>query len=88
MLQKQQKEQIVNQFKNYDLDTGNLKVQVALLTERIRELTEHFKIHKKDFHGQRGLVNLVNRRVKLLKYLKRKNESKYRDLISKLNLRK
>lgn len=88
MLQKQQKEQIVNQFKSSNLDTGSSAVQVALLTERIRELTEHFKIHKKDFHGQRGLVSLVNRRVKLLKYLKQKNENKYRDLISKLNLRK
>ncbi len=88
MLQKQQISQIINKFKTSDLDTGSSEVQVALLTERIRELTEHFKIHKKDVHGRRGLLHLVNRRVKLLKYLKRTDEPKYFDLIAHLKLRK
>ena len=88
MLQKEQKKHIVEKFKLSDLDTGSPQVQIALLTENIRELTEHFKVHKKDFHGQRGLIRMVNRRNKLLSYLKKTDETAYLDLISQLKLRK
>ena len=69
-------------------DTGSSAVQVALLTHRIRLLTEHFKVHKKDFHSQRGLMKIVNQRKKLLSYMKKKNLKNYQTLIQKLNLRK
>lgn len=85
---KDQKKQIVTQFQRGDLDTGSSEVQVALMTARINQLTEHFKTHKKDFHGQRGLVQIVNQRRKLLDYLKRTNTSKYASLIQELNIRK
>jgi small subunit ribosomal protein S15 len=69
-------------------DTGSPEVQVALLTERIVNLTEHFKSHAKDFHSRRGLLMLVSQRRSLLDYLKRKNVKRYQDLIARLNLRK
>lgn len=69
-------------------DTGSPEVQVALLTARINELTEHFKIHVKDHHGRRGLLKMVSRRRKLLDYLKGKDVERYRALIEKLSLRK
>ena len=87
-LQPIQKQEIVKYFQRKELDTGSSEVQVALLTYRIKDLTEHFKKHKKDKHGQRGLVNLVNRRRKLLAYLKNKNPGGYTKLISELGLRK
>lgn len=79
---------IVKKFKRSDLDTGSSEVQVALLTARINELTEHFKTHKKDVHSQRGLITLVNRRRKLLDYLKRTDSKKYDGLIKELDIRK
>jgi small subunit ribosomal protein S15 len=87
-LQVVQKEQVVKQYQRSGKDTGSPEVQIALLTERINGLTEHFKAHVKDFHSRRGLLKLVSQRRKLLDYLKRKDADKYRDLIEKLGLRK
>lgn len=87
-LQKEQVEQIVKKFRKSELDTGSSHVQVALLTQRINELTEHFKVNKKDVHSQRGLVALVNRRRKLLDYLRRRKPAEYTSLIAELGLRK
>lgn len=78
---------IVNEFKRADKDTGSPEVQVSLITSRIKYLTEHFKEHKKDFHSRRGLQHLVNKRRKLLKYLKTKDYARYQTLIQKLELR-
>lgn len=85
---KETKEQIVKKFKTSDLDTGSAEVQVALLTAKINDLTVHFTTHKKDFHGRRGLVKMVNQRRKLLDYLHRKDVKKYQDLIKALEIRK
>jgi small subunit ribosomal protein S15 len=78
---------IVNEFKRADKDTGSPEVQVSLITGRIKYLTEHFKEHKKDFHSRRGLQTLVNKRRKLLKYLKGNDQERYQTLIQKLELR-
>lgn len=82
------KSQIVAEYRTHEGDTGSPEVQVALLTERINELTEHFKVHAKDHHGRRGLLKLVGRRRRLLTYLKRKDLERYRTLIERLGLRK
>jgi small subunit ribosomal protein S15 len=87
-LQVVQKEQVVKQYQRSGKDTGSPEVQIALLTERINGLTEHFKSHVKDFHSRRGLLKMVSQRRKLLDYLKRKDADKYRDLIERLGLRK
>ena len=87
-LLKTDKEAIVKKFRTSDLDTGSCEVQVALLTNRIQSLAGHFKEHKKDVHGQRGLVKMVNRRRKLLSYLKLTNNERYVKLIHDLGLRK
>lgn len=79
--------EIINQFKRSDRDTGSSEVQVSLMTGRIKYLTEHFKQHKKDFHSRRGLQTLVNKRRKLLKYLKREDQARYTVLIQSLGLR-
>lgn len=79
--------EIINEFKRDTADTGSPEVQVSLLTARIKYLTEHFKTHKKDFHSRRGLQTMVNKRRKLLIYLKRVNDSRYSELIQKLGLR-
>lgn len=84
----EQKEAIVKDFGINEKDTGSTPVQVALLTARIRELTEHFKVNKKDHNSRRGLLKLVGQRRRLLKYLKRENLEGYRSLIEKLGLRK
>lgn len=81
-------EDIVKEFRKKDNDTGSTEVQVALLTKKINELSDHFKIHKKDHHSRRGLLGMINNRRKLLKYLKDKNEEVYKSLIKKLGLRK
>jgi len=83
-----QKALIVGDYQRGAGDTGSPEVQVALLTARINELTEHFKTHVKDFHSRRGLLRLVSRRRKLLDYLKRANTDKYRSLLDRLGLRK
>jgi len=82
-----QKAEIVNEFKRADQDTGSSEVQVSLMTGRINYLTDHFKVHKKDFHSRRGLQELVNKRRKLLKYLKRTDHARYATLIQSLGLR-
>ena len=85
---KTDKKRISAPFQVSSKDTGSSPVQVALLTEKIKELTGHFKVHKKDFHSMRGLIKMVSRRKKLLAYLKRKDLKSYKNLIEKLNLRK
>ena len=79
---------IIKEHKRSDNDTGSTEVQVALLTARIRDLTEHFKTHIHDHHSRQGLLRLVNQRRKLLDYLKKTDIARYRDLIAKLGLRK
>ncbi len=83
-----QKAQIVKDYQRKQSDTGSPEVQVALLTARITELTEHFKVHVKDHHSRRGLLRMVSQRRKLLDYLKRADVEKYRTLIDRLGLRK
>ena len=85
---KEVKEQVVSDFKTHENDTGSPQVQVALLTQRINELTEHFKVHKKDNHSRRGLLKMVARRRKLLDYLKRRNIGEYHEVIKRLKLRR
>lgn len=87
-LQVAQKAQVVKQFQRAVADTGSSEVQVALLTERINGLTEHFKAHTKDNHSRRGLLKMVSQRRKLLDYLKRTDADKYRNVIERLGLRK
>jgi small subunit ribosomal protein S15 len=87
-LQVPQKAQVVKTYQRSGKDTGSPEVQIALLTERINTLTEHFKTHVKDFHSRRGLLVMVSQRRKLLDYLRRKDVEKYRGLIERLNLRK
>lgn len=82
------KTKIIEQYKTHDGDTGSPEVQVALLTERINSLTDHFKVHKKDFHSRTGLLKLVGQRRKLLNYLRKKDVTRYRDLIQRLGIRK
>lgn len=83
-----QKQQIVKDNARGDTDTGSSEVQVALLTARINDLSDHFKSHIHDHHSRQGLLRMVSRRRKLLDYLKKKNSSRYRDLISSLGLRR
>jgi small subunit ribosomal protein S15 len=87
-LQVAQKAQVVRKYQRSGQDTGSPEVQIALLTERINGLAEHFKTHVKDFHSRRGLLKLVSQRRKLLDFLKRKNADKYRSIIEQLGLRK
>ena len=88
MLHQVQKATIVDKYKTHDGDTGSPEVQIALLSERINQLTEHFKTHKKDHHSRRGLLKLVSQRRRQLDYLKRTDIDRYRSLIGRLNLRK
>ncbi|MBN1948633.1 MAG: 30S ribosomal protein S15 [Candidatus Cloacimonetes bacterium] len=87
-LNQEAKTAIMREFKLHDSDTGSPEVQVALLSERIKEITEHLKIHKKDFHSRRGLLMLIGKRRRLLDYLQRKDIDRYRKLINSLGLRK
>lgn len=82
------KKKIIDEYKVHDSDTGSPEVQIALLTERINYLTEHFKTHKKDYHSRRGLLKLVGSRRKLLEYLKKKDIERYRAIVKKLGLRR
>jgi small subunit ribosomal protein S15 len=84
----QSKIEVMNQYKRHEKDTGSPEVQIALLTERINHLTEHFKTHKKDFHSRRGLLKLVGQRRRMLSYLKKTDLDKYRNLIQSLGLRR
>ncbi len=83
-----EKTKIVDDYRQNENDTGSPEVQVALLTERIRGLTDHFKEHKHDHHSRQGLLRMVNRRRKLLDYLKSKDQERYKELISRLGIRK
>lgn len=85
---KERKTEILTTYANKEKDTGSAEVQIALLTERINELTEHLKIHKKDDHSRRGLLIMVGKRKRLLRYLENKEIQRYRDIIVKLNIRK
>lgn len=82
------KKEIIAEFGANENDTGSPEVQVALLTERIKQLTEHLRLHPKDFHSRRGLLMMVGQRKGLLNYIKNKNILKYRELIAKLGIRK
>ena len=84
----EKKQELIRQYRLSDSDCGSTQVQVSILTERIRNITEHLKRSKKDFASQRGLLKLVGRRTTLLRYLARKNQAEYRKLISSLGLRK
>lgn len=83
-----QKREIIDRFRQHDTDTGSTEVQVAILSERISYLTNHFKTHAKDHHSRRGLIKLVGQRRRLLNYLKNKDIDRYRTLIEQLGLRK
>ena len=84
---KENKKSLISKFANNDKDTGSTEVQIAVLSEKINNLTEHFKNHKHDNHSKRGLLALVNKRKKLLSYLSKKNILKYKEIIKKLNIR-
>ena len=88
MTTKERKAEIIKEYGRSEGDTGSPEVQVALLTERIRDLTEHLKVHKKDHHSRRGLLMMVGQRRNLLEYLKKKDIERYRSLIERLGLRK
>lgn len=87
MIEKEKKQNIIEEYKTHEADTGSTEVQVAILTARIRELTEHMRTHKKDFHSRRGLLIMVGKRRKLLQYLRSRDFSRYQDLIQRLGLR-
>lgn len=84
----EEKQGVVNQYQRTPMDTGSPEVQVALLTTKIQDLTEHFKVHVRDHHSRQGLLRMVNRRRKLLDYLKRVDIERYRVLIERLGLRR
>ena len=87
-LNTEQKQEIIDRYRLHDADTGSPEVQVAILSERITYLTDHFKVHAKDHHSRRGLIKLVGQRRRLLNYLKDKDIDRYRALIEQLGLRK
>jgi len=88
VLDPEAKKEIIEKFKLHDSDTGSPEVQVAILSNRINYLTEHFKVHKKDHHSRRGLLKLVGQRRRLLNYLKRRDVKRYQKIIKELGLRK
>lgn len=88
MLTKQQKQEIIQQYARFEGDTGSVEVQVAVLTAQINRLTEHLKVHKKDFHSNRGLLKMVGKRKNFLNYLKNTDVNRYRELVKNLGLRK
>jgi small subunit ribosomal protein S15 len=87
-LVKEQKSQIIQEHRRGDADTGSPEVQIAILTKRISDLTEHLKMHKEDHHSRRGLLQMVGRRRRLLDYLRREDIERYRALIARLGLRR
>ncbi len=88
MLEPEEKVKIIEKYKLHDLDTGSPEVQIALLTEEIKRLVLHLKTHRKDFHSKRGLLKMVAKRRKLLKYLQKEDKKRYQALIKKLGLKK
>ena len=87
-INKGKKKELIEKFKSHPEDTGSAQVQIAILSERINNLSDHFKVHKKDIHSRRGLLSLVGKRRRLLNYLKKKDPKKYEQVIKELNLRK
>lgn len=87
MISQEKKQAIIKEYAKKDGDTGSCEVQVAILTERIKELTEHLKVNKKDYHSRRGLIQMVSKRKKLLKYLESKDLEGYRELKKRLGIR-
>ncbi|MGQ9602841.1 MAG: 30S ribosomal protein S15 [bacterium] len=87
-LSKEKKQEIIRKFRIHDQDSGSPEVQIALLTERINQLSNHFQVHKKDFHSRRGLLKLVGQRRRLLNYLRAKRAESYNQLVKELRLRK
>lgn len=87
-LTKEQKEKVIKEFGANEQDTGSTAVQIAMISERVRELTEHLKINKHDFASKRGLLILLGRRKRYLRYLERHNEAQYKDVISRLGLKR
>ena len=85
---REKKQEVIDTYKLHDTDSGSAEVQVAILTERIKNLTEHFKLHKKDHHSRRGLINMVGQRKRLLGYLKQRDVQKYQTIIEQLGIRK
>ena len=85
---RERKQELINLYKREENDTGSSEVQIALLTERISELTEHLKTHKNDNHSRRGLLKMIGKRRNLLNYLAEKDINRYREIVKKLNLRK
>ena len=88
VLAQDRKKKLIENFKTHSRDTGSAEVQVAILTERINMLGDHFKAHKKDFHSRRGLLGMVSTRRRLLNYLKKKDVKKYLEVVEKLSLKK
>ena len=88
MIASEKKRELISQYKNHEKDTGSPEVQIALLTERIKDITEHLKAHKKDHTTRRGLLMLVGRRSKLLKYLAKQDAKRYRAIVTRLGIRK
>ena len=88
MITTEKKQELIGSYKTHEKDTGSPEVQIALLTERIKYITEHLKVHKKDHTTRRGLLMLVGRRSTLLKYLSKQDPARYRDIVGKLGLRK
>ena len=88
MIHKEKKQEIIREYSRHEKDTGSVEVQIALLTKRISELTEHLKIHKKDHHSRRGLLIMVGKRRGLLNYLMKQDINKYRGLIKDLGIRR
>lgn len=88
MLKKEEKTAIINEYARHEGDTGSPEVQIAVLTKRINDLTEHLKAHKKDYHSRRGLYKMIGQRRSLLNYLQKKDIERYRSVIGKLGIRK
>jgi small subunit ribosomal protein S15 len=88
VLATERKQELISEFKTHESDTGSPEVQIAILTERITYLTEHFRTHKKDHHSRRGLLKIVGQRRRLLDYLKKKNVDRYREVITRLSIRR
>jgi small subunit ribosomal protein S15 len=87
VFEREKKRELIAEYRAHDQDTGSPEVQIALLTERIRYLTEHFRVHKKDHHSRRGLLKLVGQRRSLLNYLKRRKIERYRSVVERLGIR-
>jgi len=87
-MEKQRKTELIEKFRVHDADCGSPEVQIALLTERINELTDHLRMHKKDHASRRGLLKMVGKRAAMLKYLRRQSEARYRGVVEALSLRK